>query len=195
VFPTPAKVRKVRHRPALPDAEVPALRKQLAGFNRQSVSSMALRFTILTAARTGEVIGMQWPELDKEAKLWVCPPERMKAEREHRVPLSDAALAIIKEMEKVRLSSLVFPGWRKEQPLSDMAMLECLRRLRSGVTVHGFRSSFRDWAGEETDHPHDICEAALAHIRRDKTHAAYQRGDLFKKRRQLMADWATFCGQ
>ena len=143
--------------------------------------------------RTNETIGATWPEFDLDAALWTIPPERMKAGEEHRVPLPAPALAILKELAKVRPSRLVFPGWRRGQALSDMALLQCLRGLRPGFTVHGFRSSFRDWAGEETDHGHDICEAALAHTRKDKTHAAYQRGDLLKKRRALMDDWAAFC--
>jgi integrase len=193
LLPARSKVRRVRHQPALPYPQVPALMKQLAGLNRQSVSVSALRFCILTAARTGEVIGMQWPEVDRKARLWTVPGERMKAGREHRVPLSPAAAAIVERMAKVRVSAYVFPGWREKQPLSDMAMLECLRGLRPGFTVHGFRSSFRDWAAERTSFPNIVAEAALAHVVADKTEAAYRRGELLDKRRKLMDAWARFC--
>jgi integrase len=193
-FPAKTAVRKVRHHKALPYKEVPAFMAQLAALNHQSISSLALRFTILTAVRTSETTGATWAEIDLDNALWIIAAERMKAGQEHRVPLSAPALAILRTLHKVRPSRLVFPGWRGGRPLSDMAMLMCLRGLRpGGFTVHGFRSSFRDWAGEETKHDHDICEAALAHTRKDKTHAAYQRGDLLKKRRTLMDDWATYC--
>jgi integrase len=191
LLPRRSKVRKVRHQPALPYAEIPELMAELARLD--SVSARALAFTILTAARTGEVIGMHWREIDTEAGLWSVPGERMKAARTHRVPLSDAAMAIIVEMGRTRISSFVFPGWRDKQPLSNMAMLECLRGLRSGFTVHGFRSSFRDWAAEQTSFPNIVAEAALAHVVADKTEAAYRRGDLMEKRRQLMQAWADFC--
>jgi integrase len=196
LLPARAKVARVRHQPALPYQQIPDLMKQLAGLNRPSVSSMALRFAILTAARTGETIGAVWDEFDLEAKQWTRPAERMKGDREHKAPLSDAALAIVEAMKKVRTSKYVFPGWREKQPLSDMAMLECLRGLRPGFTVHGFRSSFKDWAGEQTTFPDFLSEMALAHIEGDKARAAYARSDLLERRRELMEAWADYaCGK
>jgi integrase len=193
LLPARSKVRRVRHQPALPYAEVPALMKQMAGLNRPSVSSLALQFTILCASRTGETIGATWPELHLGTGIWTIPPDRMKAGKEHRVPLSKAALALVEEMGKVKLGKYVFPGWKRGEPLSDMAMLECLRGLRPGYTVHGFRSSFRDWAAEQTSFPNIVAEAALAHVIGDKTEAAYRRGDLLEKRRDLMQAWADYC--
>jgi integrase len=157
---------------------------------------MALRFTILTAARTGETVGAVRSEIDREAKLWTVPPERMKGGREHKVPLSDVACAILDEMFKVRLAGAgdyVFPGWKRGEPLSDMAMLQCLRGLRPGFTVHGFRSSFKDWASEQTTFPDFLSEMALAHIEGDKARAAYARSDLLARRRELMQVWADYC--
>jgi integrase len=191
LLPAPTTLRSVRHHPALPYTEVPALMTKLQAL--KSVSSRALELTILTAVRTTETRAALWPEFQLDTKTWTIPKERMKAHHTHRVPLCDRAVAIIKEMQQTRISKYVFPGGRAQEPLSNMAQLECLRGLKSGYTVHGFRSSFRDWAGEETNHPHDICEAALAHTRGDKVHASYQRGDLFKKRRVLMDAWAAFC--
>jgi integrase len=186
----------VRHQPALPYAKIPALMTDLARLN--SVSARALAFTLLTATRTNQVVGMEWKELDLEAKLWVCPKERMKGKkskrREHRIPLGDAALAIVEEMKRVRVSKYVFPGQKRSEPLSNMAMLECLRGLRPGFTVHGTaRSGFKDWAAECTSFPYIVSEAALGHVVADKTEASYRRGDLFDKRRELMAEWADYC--
>jgi integrase len=147
----------------------------------------------LTASRTGEVIGAKWPEFDLAGKVWTVPASRMKANRQHRVPLSDAAVAVVEDMAKIRLGPHIFPGWKDKAPLSDMAMLECLRGLRPGFTVHGFRSSFRDWAAECTSCPREIAEAALAHTNGDRTEAAYLRSDLVAKRRELMVAWAKFC--
>jgi integrase len=146
-----------------------------------------------TAARTGEIIGAKWTEIDLSAKLWTIPAERMKAGKEHRVPLSDRAIAILKALP--RDGEYVFPGARKNKPLSNMAMLELVRGMRRGATVHGFRSSFRDWAAEMTAHPHEMCEIALAHAVGNKVEAAYRRGDMMEKRRRLMADWAAYCAQ
>lgn len=160
--------------------------------SEEGVAARALEFAILTAARTGEVIGAQWDELDFTAKLWTVPAERMKAKREHRVPLSDAALRAIRSVP--REGEYVFSGPRPDRPLSNMAMLALLRRMkRDDLTVHGFRSSFRDWAAEVTNFAREVAEAALAHVLSDKTEAAYRRGDLFDKRRKLMQAWADWC--
>jgi integrase len=191
LLPPRSKVRAVRHQPALPWGEVPVFMAELGRLD--SVSAQGLGFAILTAARTGEVTGMRWSEVDDEAKLWTVPPSRMKAGRVHRVPLSDQAMAIVEKMIKVKVSAYVFPGWKHGAPLSDMALLMCLRGLRKGVTVHGFRSAFRDWAAECTAFPNIVCEAVLAHVIGDKSEAAYRRGDLLEKRRQLMQAWADFC--
>lgn len=193
LLPAKAKVAKVRHQPALPWAEVPDFLAELRALT--SISAKALDFTVLTAARTGEVIGARWPEIDFAAKLWTIPGERMKAGREHRVPLSTAALGILAGLPREGDGDgWIWPGARAGRPLSNMAMLEMLRGLRPGLTVHGFRSSFRDWAAEATNFPRDLAEAALAHVVKDKTERAYRRGDALEKRRRLMDAWARFCG-
>ena len=188
-----SKVRKVRHQPALPYRDVPQLMRELAELD--SISARALRFTILTAARTNETIGARWPEFNLADKLWKVPASRMKADKAHEAPLSDAALAIVEKMAETRISAFVFPGWRDRQPLSDMAMLEVLRGVRPGFTVHGFRSSFKDWANEQTSFPDFLSEMALAHVEGNKTRKAYARAELMTKRRQLMAEWGDFCCQ
>jgi integrase len=154
-----------------------------------------LEFAILTAARTGEVIGAKWGEINRAERLWTVPGERMKAGREHRVPLSDAALAIIDAMAEIRSGDFVFPGGKADRPLSNMSMLMLLRRMgRADLTIHGFRSTFKDWAAERTNFPAEVSEMALAHTVGDKVEAAYRRGNLFEKRRQLADAWAKFCG-
>jgi integrase len=161
---------------------------------QEGIASRALEFLILTAARTGEVIGARWDEIDLGEKMWVVPAARMKAGREHRVPLSAAVAGILEEMKKIRESDFVFPGGKKGKPLSNVAMLAVLKRIgRSDLTSHGIRSSFRDWAAERTNFPREVAEMALAHTVGDKVEAAYRRGDLFQKRRQLMDAWAKFC--
>ncbi|MET3853038.1 site-specific integrase [Rhizobium sp. OAE497] len=178
---------------AMPYTEVPSFMTALRG--RVAVSARALEFTILTAARSGETFGAKWAEIDMVAKVWTIPADRMKAGRTHRVALSDAAISILTEMQK--LGSLpgqfVFPGAKKDKPLSNMAMDMTLRRMKSDVTVHGFRSSFRDWCGEVSTFPREVAEAALAHIVGDETERAYRRGDALEKRRELMQAWASFC--
>jgi len=160
-----------------------------------AIAARALEFLILTAARTGEIIGAQWDEIDLSEKLWVVPEARMKAGREHRVPLSGAALTILKQMNAIREGDFVFPGGKKGKPLSNMAMLAVLKRMgRRDLSAHGFRSTFRDWAAEQTNFPREVVEMALAHPIESKVEAAYRRGDLFRKRRQLMEAWARFCG-
>jgi integrase len=192
LLPAKAKVRPVAHHAAMRWQDVPGFVADLAG--RESVAALALRFLILTAARTGEVLGARWDEIDGD--VWTVPASRMKAGREHRVPLSPAALAIVARMAAVRTGDVIFPGQRAGQPLSAMAATMLLRRMGQGaVTAHGFRSAFRDWAGEATAHPREVIEHALAHRLKDKAEAAYARGDLFEKRRRLMADWATFLAQ
>jgi integrase len=161
---------------------------------RQAMAAMALKFAILTAARSGEVLGARWAEFDLESKVWVIPAGRMKAGREHRVPLSCWALAILAEFVKGRTCEFVFAGQKTGKPLSGMAMEMVLRRMKvEGVTVHGFRSAFRDWCGEATSFPRELAEAALAHVAGDATEQAYRRGDALEKRRKLMEAWANFC--
>lgn len=191
VLPARTKLRRVRHHPALPYVEVPAFMSQLRA--RTNIAASALRFVILTAVRTGEGIRAQWSEFNLQEGVWTIPGERMKSGRAHRVPLSTAALEIVRDMEGIRHNEFVFPGQRRNKPLSDMSMLMMLRDMgRQDITVHGFRSSFRDWAAEATNFPREVAEAALAHVVGDKVEAAYRRGDLFVKRAKLMEAWATF---
>jgi integrase len=197
VLPKRSKVRKIEHHAALPWREIASFMTDLG--KQEGVAALALRFAILTAARTGEVIGARWSEIDLHQALWTVPEDRMKAAREHRVQLSDDAMAVLREVAKLRersdLDSFVFPGGKAGKSLSNMAMLALLRRMeRDDLTAHGFRSTFRDWAAE-TGQPADIAEAALAHVVGDKTVAAYQRGDLLERRRRLMAAWAAVCGR
>lgn len=204
LLPAPRKVAKVEHHAALPYGEVAAFLARVA--SEGGTAAVALRFTILTACRTSEALGATWREMDMGKATWTVPGERMKAGREHSVPLSGPALAILATMALAGTEpgGFVFPGstrgrgaaGRKDKPgpLSNMAMTALLRRMdRGDLTVHGFRSTFRDWAGEETSHPREVMEMALAHTLRGKAEAAYARGDLFTKRAALMADWAAFC--
>jgi integrase len=196
LLPARAKVAAVEHHAALPWAEVGAFMAELAKLG--GVAALALRYAILTAARTGEVIGATWGEVDMQAGVWTIPAVRMKAKREHRVPLSAAAVAILAEAAKLCTSedpgAPVFRGGRGARGLSNMALLMTLRRMkRDNMTAHGFRSTFRDWVAEHTAFPREVAEAALAHILKNKSEAAYQRGDMFHKRRAMMAAWATFC--
>jgi integrase len=190
LLPARSKVRRVKHHAAMSYRDVPAFLTALAA--QPGVSPQALRFVILTVARTGEAIGARWPEADTEAAVWTVPAERMKARREHRVPLNAPALEILGEL--ARAGEYVFPGLKRGRPLSQMALLMTLRRMKvDDVTVHGFRSSFRDWAAEQTGFPREVIEAALAHANGDKVEAAYLRTDHFEKRRLLMAAWGDFC--
>jgi integrase len=152
-----------------------------------------LEFAILTAARSGEALGARWSEIDTEAKVWTVPATRIKAGREHRVPLSPRGLAIVEAMRQIRVSDYVFPGYRRGRPLGDMALHVVLKRMEIPYTVHGFRSTFRDWCGEATNFPREVAEAALAHVVGDQTERAYRRGDALEKRRKLMAAWAAYC--
>lgn len=192
VLAKPSRVAPVEHYSAAAIDDMPAIMGQLAAID--SVGARALRFAILTGARTGEVLGARWGEFDMEERLWTVPKERMKANREHRVPLSAAAVAIVEEMAKFRSSDYVFPGQREGQPLSDMALMMMLRRMTRGdLTVHGFRSTFRDWAAERTNFQDHVAEMALAHTVADKVEAAYRRGELLQKRRELAEAWAAHC--
>jgi integrase len=175
---------------ALPYPAVPAFVADLR--EREAVAAFALEFLILNASRSGEVLGAKWPEIDRRAKVWTVPPERMKSGREHRVPLTARALKILDAVELIRTSDYVFPGKKRERPLSVMAMEMVLRRMSVDVTVHGFRSSFRDWAGECTSFPREIAEAALAHVVGDATERAYRRGDALEKRRKLINAWDNY---
>ena len=195
-LPARSKVAPVEHHAALPWAEVgdflTALRKQ------PGIAPRALEFAILTAARSGEVLGARWGEVDLQAKIWTVPAGRMKGKREHRVPLSVPCLVLLSAMATLRTrdspDAFIFPGALDGSPLSIMAMAMVLRRMkRDDLTVHGFRSTFRDWTGEATATPREVAEAALAHVLGDRTEAAYARGDLFEKRRKLMDAWAEFC--
>jgi integrase len=180
----PSKIRSVKHHSALPYQELPAFMAELR--TRDSLSARALELTILCGTRTSETIGASWHEFDLAARTWIVPAERMKAGKEHKIPLSDRAVAILASLP--RHGGRVFP-------LSNMAMLECLRGIRPGTTTHGFRSSFRTWASEQTNFPHEVCEQALAHTISDKVQRAYQRGTLFGKRAALMQAWTAYCGK
>jgi integrase len=193
LLPARSKVRRVEHHAALPYAELPGFLASLR--EQEGIAARALEFAILTAARTGEVIGARWDEIDLLDKTWTVPGTRMKAGREHRVPLSQRVLAILEEVQPLRHAEdgFVFPGGKPGRPLSNMAFLMLLRRMERGdLTAHGFRSSFRDWCAERTNFPSEVAEMALAHTVSDKTVAAYNRSDLFDKRRQLMEAWAQF---
>jgi integrase len=180
------------HHAAMGYTDVPAFMAELQA--RQATASLALEFTILTAARSGEVLGARWDEFDLDRAVWTIPASRMKAGREHRVPLSRRALKVVKAMHDARNGDFVFPGQKPGKPLSVMALEMVLRRMKiKDVTVHGFRSAFRDWAAERTNIPNEVCEAALAHVIENKAEAAYRRGDLFDKRRKLMEAWAAYC--
>lgn len=190
VLPKRSKVRPRRHHKALPYAELPAFIAALRG--QEFISARALEFTILTAVRTGKSIGAQWSEFDLAGKIWTIPGVRMKSGRDHRVPLSDRTLAILTALP--REGQFVFPGGKIGKPLSNMAMLELVRGIKGdGLTVHGFRSTFHDWAADRTAFANHVVEMALAHTVKDAVEAAYRRGDLFEKRARLMAEWARYC--
>jgi integrase len=191
-LPARAKVHHVKHHAAMPYTEAGEFLARLR--KRPEVAAKALEFIILTAVRTGEALGATWDEIDFAGKTWKVPAERMKAGRDHRVPLSTDALAILETLHAVRTSDLIFPGSKGDNRLSVMAVPKVLQRMgHANVTVHGFRSTFRDWAGERTNSPREVAEMALAHAIEDKTEAAYRRGDLFDKRRKLMEAWADYC--
>ena len=191
VLPARGRIQKTNHHPALPFTDIPEFMTALG--RREGIAARALEFTILTAARTGEVIGATWNEIDLDAKVWTVPAGRIKGGRDHRVPLSDRVVRILKSLPQEAKNPFVFIGSRRGG-LSNMAMASVLARMRRAqFTVHGFRSTFRDWAAEHTSYANHIVEMALAHVVGNKVEAAYRRGDLFDKRRRLMADWARFC--
>jgi integrase len=195
LLPKPSKLRKVQHHPALPYAEMGTFMWKLR--RQEGIAARALEYTILTTARTMETLKAEWPEIEATDAAWIVPAGRMKGEREHRVPLSSAAGAVLKRQRAKRKNDerLIFPsGKEKGKPLSENAMLALLERMDYGhITVHGFRSTFRDWAADRTDYADAVVEVALSHVNDDETEAAYKRTDLFDKRRALMNDWATFC--
>lgn len=181
------------HHAAMPYGDIPAFLQSLTG--RDAIAARALEFLILTAARSGEVLEATWNEFDLDAELWTVPAHRMKAGKEHRVPLSPRALAIVKALHETRHSDFVFPGYARGRPLSNMAFVMLMRRMKADAyTPHGFRSGFRDWAGDCTSFPRDVAEQALAHRVGDATERAYRRADALEKRRKLMVAWANYCG-
>ena len=191
LLPPRARMAPVKHHAAMPYGELPDFMAKLSG--HEGISALALRFTIFTAARTGEAIGARWSEIDGEARIWTVPGPRMKAGRPHRVPLSDRAVEILAALPRIADCDYLFPGASAGRHLSNMAMLELTRGLCPGYVPHGFRSTFKDWATETTSHPREAVELALAHRVGDAVERAYLRGDLFQKRRALMDDWADFC--
>lgn len=189
----PKQADRDEHHAALPYSELPSFIKNLGNSSNGEVARLAFEFLILTASRTAEVLGALWDEFDLDEKVWTVPAERMKAKRLHRVPLSGRCLEIL---ERAKLlagdSSYVFPGRSPAKPMSNMVFLMLLRRLKLPITAHGFRSSFRDWAAEATSLPREVAEMALAHVVENKVEAAYRRGDLLEKRRELMELWSAY---
>jgi integrase len=192
ILPERSKVQPTERHPALPYREIGAFMTKLKTLD--TVGARALELTILTAARAGETIGARWSEIDMVARLWVVPADRMKTGREHRVPISDRALAILQQMAEIRTGDYAFPGRYGDCPLGHGTMRDQLARLgRDDLTVHGFRSTFASWAADRTNYPHEVREMALAHTVGSAVERAYQRSDLFDRRARLMQDWATFC--
>lgn len=205
VLPKPNKLKKVRHHPALPYTQMADF--MAAVRSTSGAGARALEFAILTAARSGEVRLATWSEINMDARLWTVPAEHMKMRREHRVPLSSAAVALLDSMPRIEGSPYLFQGMRDGRPVSDMTLTAVIRRLNEGengqkwidpktgdqVVPHGFRSTFNDWAAEVTMHPKELADMALAHKIDNKVEAAYRRGDMFEKRREIMEDWAAWC--
>lgn len=198
LLPATGKVAKVQHHPAIPYVDLPAFMADVR--SREGISARALEFTVLAACRTNEVTCARRSEIDWDAKTWIIPGERMKSGREHRVPLTDRAIIILESLPCEPGSDFLFIGVRAGKPISNAAMAELMKEIGApsategrNATVHGMRSTFRDWAGETTNFPRELAEAALAHVLSDKTEAAYQRGDLLLKRRKLMEAWAAYC--
>ncbi len=189
VFPKASALKNEKHFAALPYKEIASFMAELQ--KRDGNAARGLEFQILTAARPGEVYEMTWEEIDLQNKIWIVPAERMKAKREHRVPLSDRAVKLLENLPREKDSPYVFNGHKKGRPLSNAAFSQLMKRMgMCDITAHGFRSTFRDWAAEQTSFPHEICEMALAHTIKNKAEAAYRRGDLLEKRRELMEAWA-----
>lgn len=191
VLPAPSKIQKVEHHAAVAIDDMPAFIEQL--MQRDGTSARALEFAILTAARSGEVRGATWDEIDFNAGLWIVPGERMKAKREHRVPLSKEAVKLLQAIPRESATALLFPG-TKGRALSDMSLSAVLRRMQVDAVPHGFRSTFRDWAGDRTEYPRDLAEFALAHAIGDKTEEAYRRSAAVERRRHMMEEWTSFIG-
>lgn len=189
ILPAPAKLKKVQHHRAVPWQDMPAFMEALR--KRQALAARALEFLVLTAARSGEVRGATWDEIDLQAKTWTVPAERMKASREHVVPLPDDAVALLEALPRFEGTPYVFPATKGGQ-LSDMALSALMRRMEVDATPHGFRSTFRDWVSETTAYPHEVAEMALAHTIPSAVERAYRRGDLLAKRSRLMTEWAAF---
>ncbi len=188
----PSKIVQTKNHPALPYFRVAELMAELRA--KRSVGARALQFLILTAARSGEVRGAEWSEIDFANGIWTVPAARMKMRVEHRVPLSAQALAVLEQMREQQMGAFIFPGRREGEVMSDMTLVSVLRRMgHPDIVPHGFRSTFRDWAAECTGYPRELAEVALAHKVGDETERAYQRGDLLEKRRRLMRDWAAWC--
>ena len=194
LLPAPARVAKPDHHAALPVSEIGAFMQLVR--EQPGVGARALEFPVLTSVRSGEALRASWAEIDFDAAVWTIPAQRMKAGREHRVPLSAACIELLRKLEEIRLSGWVFSGRLVGRPLETNACFSVLRRMgRGDITVHGFRSTFRDWCAELTDYPNEVAEMALAHTLSNKVEAAYRRGDLIDKRRQMMEDWASFCAK
>jgi integrase len=194
LLPSFSKRKNTRHFAALPYKDTPAFYQALKQLN--TIGAKALQFTILTATRTGEVIGANWNEIDFDEKIWIVPADRTKANVQHRVPLSNEAFQIVIELHKTKINDWLFPSPRGlNKHISNMAMLKLIKQLptQHGITVHGFRSTFRDWAGEQTTHSREVLEQALSHQLQDEVEAAYSRGDSLKKRKSVMDEWANFC--
>lgn len=191
----PKQTERADHHAALPYVEVPSFIRRLHSSEQGEIARLAFEFLILTAARTGEVLAAEWQEIDEASALWTVPATRMKAKREHRVPLSGRALEVAKRAKLLGgEGALIFPGRRADRPMSNMVFLMMLRRMEVPITAHGFRSSFRDWAAETINIPREVAEMALAHAVENKVEAAFRRGDLLEKRRELMSQWTIFCG-
>lgn len=193
LMPKTGKVRRVKHHAALPYDEVPEFMAELRA--DKTVSARALEFSILTGCRTNEVLKTQWSEIDLKAKTWTLPAERAKARKDHKVPLSDAVLVLLSKLPQEDGTPFVFISGRRGKPLKDAAMWDVVKAIRPDVTVHGFRSTFRDWGEERTSYHKHVLEMALGHSIGNKVEAAYRRGDLFVKRTRLMAEWARYCEQ
>jgi len=192
LLPKPKPKReRVAHLAALDYRDVPEFMAELRAI--EGIAARALEFTILTAARSGETLGARWVEINLEERLWIVPAQRMKAGQEHKVPLSERALAVLNETDRHQANQFLFPGFRDGKPLSDMALTQLLRRMGREVTVHGFRSTFRDWCGDCTPFPREIAEAALAHLIGSEVERAYRRGTALEQRGKLMNDWAAYC--
>ena len=189
LLPSPAKLKKKKHHEAMSIDETPDFMKTLA--SNESLSAKCLLFLILTATRSNEARGAQWSEIDFESKVWTIPIERMKASKEHQIPLSHQAMELLLSMPRIINNPYVFPS-TKGKPLSDMSLSMLMRRMNTNAVPHGFRSTFRDWAGDKTGYPRDLAEAALAHTVSNQVEAAYRRGTALEKRRKMMQDWGDF---